>query len=880
MRISIPTARRPLPAQTTTQPPTGRVTTSPPAARRPPPAQATTQPSTGRVTTSPTGRVTTFAPLPHQFTQRVRVRREWRDLRDDELAAVEDGFQKMNHISTEDGRKKFGPDFWNAADLVVFHVCAVVDPRGDQARGWRRDRMHSCWRSGRPLPGPPFPSSRFPRSGRLSFHSPAPRQAHFGPQFMTFHRAFVLTIEKSLLAANTSITAMPYWNPALDAFPFGKYNPDNKENTEEDRAKYIFTDKYIGAYYGTGINDGRNGTQSNDGEENFAVIDGIFKNWNMPSWTEDRYGNGSYIQRFGPGGGPTKVGDETLSIESQCLKWGFFRPAQPGADRKFQKEGEPNPFHEHDYEQPSDSAITASFIGRATQQVLYQGEYVPPHPEIQADLIAQARAEASYNFLENASTYNNDINRWTYRPFFNHIGQQGLDIPEYCTEECRQNSLKCPIWGRLDRYSCIGLVQRAPNASTYSSFGAQGTNDIVYTQEDFNACINADHASTWMEWQNCIEKGIDGLCEIAAPDQERYFEGRRDNLTTQFPTRKFVDPKPELTLTNQLKKDIVRILKGSDAYFNGGETPEGFERMDAETRGFLHKPVNYMDGDGGLQANDSFKQMFTGMINQYWCVHPRGFYDDKRGRHHVNNLHAQMHIRTGADMFDTGTSASDMGVFAGHHNNVDRSNMLWATSMFEKKGLYDLKYPTTNQQTSQDPNVEPEWAEISGEIPYGTSGPFATYHMTYNYGTAMLYRYGLQGLHFEQLIKHTAGNHIRQAFDADGKPWKSYGVPFAPNASESVFDGFRHESAFFQPWLDGTLLDDVVSKSMPFLNLFDDETPEDKIRIYRQCGYTHKDILENTRLDTTPYIFPEMAHLYPNQICDGHQKRGESCVRK
>ena len=58
---------------------------------------------------------------------------------------------------------------------------------------------------------------------------------------MTFHRAYELTIELSLLAVDAGIEAMPYWDVSADAVG-GKYHPNG---TDPDN--YIFSDKFFGS---------------------------------------------------------------------------------------------------------------------------------------------------------------------------------------------------------------------------------------------------------------------------------------------------------------------------------------------------------------------------------------------------------------------------------------------------------------------------------------------------------------------------------------------------------------------------------------------------------------------------------------------------------
>eukprot|EP00008_Paramoeba_atlantica_P007787 CAMPEP_0201488550 /NCGR_PEP_ID=MMETSP0151_2-20130828/18868_1 /ASSEMBLY_ACC=CAM_ASM_000257 /TAXON_ID=200890 /ORGANISM="Paramoeba atlantica, Strain 621/1 / CCAP 1560/9" /LENGTH=475 /DNA_ID=CAMNT_0047873865 /DNA_START=169 /DNA_END=1596 /DNA_ORIENTATION=- len=132
----------------------------------------------------------------------------------------------MKNVSTEEGQKLYGPNFWNHDDLVVMHACAVRDPRCDQG--------------------------------------------HFGPQFMTFHRLYVLKWELSLLSVDPTIEAMPYWDISADSSN-GKYR--------NDPDKYIFTENYFGSYQPT--------------DRGYKVVDGLFAHWPIVEYTEDRFGSSS-----------------------------------------------------------------------------------------------------------------------------------------------------------------------------------------------------------------------------------------------------------------------------------------------------------------------------------------------------------------------------------------------------------------------------------------------------------------------------------------------------------------------------------------------------------------------------------------------------------
>eukprot|EP00439_Symbiodinium_sp_Y106_P072335 s179_g13.t1 len=119
---------------------------------------------------------------------------------------------------SDEMKQKVADAFWK--DMLMLHSCATTDPRCDEG--------------------------------------------HFGPQFMTFHRALLLKYELALLAVDPSIEAMPYWNMAYDA-QGGKY--------EMDPIKGIFTNNYFGDYYG------------NMGMANYQVTNGLFANWPIAHWT-------------------------------------------------------------------------------------------------------------------------------------------------------------------------------------------------------------------------------------------------------------------------------------------------------------------------------------------------------------------------------------------------------------------------------------------------------------------------------------------------------------------------------------------------------------------------------------------------------------------
>ena len=116
-----------------------------------------------------------------------------------------EAFRVMVETPTQSGREEFGPLFWNYQDLVAFHVCSVVDPRCDQGRKYYlfHDFCIHCLLILIELTP-------------LLFLS-----LDFGPNFITFHTAYMLRIELSLLAVCDAVfnntckeegLGIPYWD--------------------------------------------------------------------------------------------------------------------------------------------------------------------------------------------------------------------------------------------------------------------------------------------------------------------------------------------------------------------------------------------------------------------------------------------------------------------------------------------------------------------------------------------------------------------------------------------------------------------------------------------------------------------------------------------
>lgn len=154
----------------------------------------------------------------------VRIRRELRTLsieqRNDLVAAM----WTMKTTSNDEGKRAFGDSFWSYDYFTIKHAVAVSDPRGDQG--------------------------------------------HFGPCFMTYHRAFLLEFEAALVsvlrARNSTLDALPYWDAHLDADTGPLFG------TSES----VFTSTWFGSYTG-------------NSSEQYSVTDGMFARWPIGPFNEE-----------------------------------------------------------------------------------------------------------------------------------------------------------------------------------------------------------------------------------------------------------------------------------------------------------------------------------------------------------------------------------------------------------------------------------------------------------------------------------------------------------------------------------------------------------------------------------------------------------------
>lgn len=129
----------------------------------------------------------------------------------------------MMSVSTEAGQKLFGPKYKELNYYTIRHAVTAEDPRGDQG--------------------------------------------HSAPCFGTFHRAYLLELEETVLSIAPGVKALPYWDMALD-FPGGRYH---------NSSKALFSPTYAG-------------TRPALPEHNYQISDGLFPWVLVPYFNNVTYG--------------------------------------------------------------------------------------------------------------------------------------------------------------------------------------------------------------------------------------------------------------------------------------------------------------------------------------------------------------------------------------------------------------------------------------------------------------------------------------------------------------------------------------------------------------------------------------------------------------
>lgn len=141
-----------------------------------------------------------------------RERKSWSTLSDPEKLKFIDATKVMKSTSTSDGQALYGSDYYSYDHFIQLHAVWDPDPRGDQG--------------------------------------------HLGVHFIVVHTLFVLMFEKAILAVDSSIGALPYW--------------DFREGLDVVMGSSNLS---FGSVPGTG--------------EHNEVIDGAFSDWTVSDVDED-----------------------------------------------------------------------------------------------------------------------------------------------------------------------------------------------------------------------------------------------------------------------------------------------------------------------------------------------------------------------------------------------------------------------------------------------------------------------------------------------------------------------------------------------------------------------------------------------------------------
>lgn len=158
-----------------------------------------------------------------------RVRKELRSLNSNEWNLYVTALTIMINTPMEQGQAQYGPAYREYNYFIVKHAVAVLDPRGDQG--------------------------------------------HFGPCFITFHRALLLEFEAAVLSVSPRLGAIPYWDVLMDVRG-GPY--------VSSKTQYMFSSNYAGT-----IAPGKN--------NGYSPKDGIFSWRPIPSFDWERYGQWAHI---------------------------------------------------------------------------------------------------------------------------------------------------------------------------------------------------------------------------------------------------------------------------------------------------------------------------------------------------------------------------------------------------------------------------------------------------------------------------------------------------------------------------------------------------------------------------------------------------------
>ena len=228
-----------------------------------------------------------------------------------------------------------------------------------------------------------------------------------------------------------------------------------------DEEKWIFSDNYFGSYY-------------TKNASNFQVTDGLFKNWPIANYTDERFGPNSDM-----------AGPNNYNKVTTCFQEEWFYPGFPDS---------------------------------ANVQTISKENGLLDVTKFEANNVKYAADQ-----------------------------QEPQAIPPWCSPECHQDFNECPRYFRLDQYSCNPYVTRTIAVGSGNAQIGGGATDMFFTENDFTACTNPKwirydvniilnrwisvsasypiffscsccYCRNQMEWMNCVEKRLDGLCEIRPID--------------------------------------------------------------------------------------------------------------------------------------------------------------------------------------------------------------------------------------------------------------------------------------------------------------------------------------------------------------------------
>ena len=296
-----------------------------------------------------------------------------RDLSSKEWNRIVDAMWIMKENSDSKGKKKYGEDFRNYDELVKKHILVSLSPQGDMA--------------------------------------------HFVPAFPFFHRFWVLEAEMSLLAIDSKIEALPFWDP----------------NREES----VFTTQYMGSAIG-------------NSKQGYIVTDGKFKYWPIKRDKSDR--SHSYTNAFNFLRSPLSVNNAPYLTRNSGTMCG--RTMTLTTKKDFKRCMELNERDIHDWMDCADNTL------HGTPHVAIGGSWRRQAQEMRKGYEDSRLCLQWYSFLGSPSEANDDEYDRN-RPLGNYIHPYSAgcfeiqtcklsDQPDDCMPKITAKKKLCgPLWSNL-----------------------------------------------------------------------------------------------------------------------------------------------------------------------------------------------------------------------------------------------------------------------------------------------------------------------------------------------------------------------------------------------------------------------------------------------